>query len=135
MKYLAFIFFLCAFSLQAQTVEHDAVKQTLNYYLEGGTNNDFEVLKKAFHEDASMKYIRGEYKAVNAIEFFQGIMKPGPPQNRTTSIEYIDISGPAAHARLRIDYPKFSFIDYMNLLKIDGEWKIVSKIFNRVNHE
>ena len=135
MKYLVVAFLLCSISLHSQTSEHDAVKQTLNYYLEGGTNNDFDMLKMAFHEDATMKYIRGEYKAVNAIEFFQGIMKSGPPQNRKTSIEYVDISGPAAHARLRIDYPNFSFIDYMNLLKIDGEWKIVSKIFNRVNNE
>ena len=43
----------------------------------------------------------------------------------------ITISGHAANARLEIEYPTFSFIDFMNLLKIDGEWKIVNKIFYR----
>ena len=124
-----------AFGLSAQSEEGDAVKQTLNYYLEGGTNNDFETLKKAFHEDATMKYIRDGYTAVNALEFFGSRMKPGPAQNRTCEIVYLDVSGDAAHARLEIKYEKFMFVDYMNLLKINGEWKIVSKIFNRVTFD
>ncbi len=107
------------------------VEQTLNYYLEGGTNNDFETLKKAFHKNATMKFIGQEYVETNALEFFGERMKPGPKQNRTTEITNIDIMGNAASARLVINYPDFSFIDYMHLLKIDGEWKIVSKIFYR----
>lgn len=103
--------------------------ETLNYYLEGGTNNDFETLKKAFHSTATMKYLGEEYKEVNALEFFESRMKPGPKQNRKTRIIYSDISGNAANAKLEIEYPTFTFIDYMNLLLIDGEWKIVSKIF------
>ncbi|PRX54625.1 nuclear transport factor 2 family protein [Flagellimonas meridianipacifica] len=116
----------------AQTSDYEAIAKTVNYYLEGGTNNDFETLKKAFHHDAKMKYIRGEdYTEVNAIEFFEKAIKPGPKQQRITKIEHINISGNAANARLRIDYPNFYFVDYMNLLKIDGEWKIVNKIFHR----
>lgn len=79
-----------------------------------------------------MKFISGAgYKEVNAIDFFEKAIKPGPKQNRTTQIETVRISGNAATAELRIDYPNFYFTDFMNLLKIDGEWKIVSKIFHR----
>ncbi len=133
---LTFVITVCAFSLTlAQSAEHDAVKKTLNYYLDGGTNNDFDTLKKAFHDTATMRYIRdGEYKEVNAIDFFKGVMKPGGKQNRETSITHVDVSGHAAHARVEIKYPKFTFIDFMNLLKIDGEWKIVNKIFYRKPH-
>lgn len=115
----------------AQQSDYELVVQTLNYYLEGGTNNDFETLKKAFHETATMRYIRDGYQDVNAIEFFKKGMKPGPKQNRETRIASINIAGEAASARLEIEYPTFTFIDYMSLLKIDGEWKIVSKIFHR----
>jgi protease I len=62
-------------------------------------------------------------------------MKPGPKQNRKTSISYINVTGTAANARLEIAYPDFAFIDYMNLLKVDGEWKIVSKIFYKKTKE
>ncbi|NAS12137.1 nuclear transport factor 2 family protein [Poritiphilus flavus] len=116
----------------AQDTDREQIETTLNYYLEGGTNNDFETLKKAFHETATMKFMAKDgYKEVNALEFFGSRMKPGPAQDRTTKIESIDLMGNAAHAKLVIDYPSFSFIDYMNLLKVDGEWKIVGKIFYR----
>lgn len=117
---------------QSSAEEYPAVAQTVNYYLEGGTNNDFEMLKKAFHETATMKYINGgEYVEVNALAFFEKGMKPGPPQKRTTRIVSIDVSENAAFAKLEIEYPTFTFVDYMHLLKVDGKWLIVSKIFNR----
>ena len=122
---------LCG-SLSAQESDYQAVATTVNYYLDGGTNNDFETLSKAFHPTATMKFIgRDGYTEVNALEFFESRMKPGPKQNRKTRIANITISGNAANARLEIEYPDFTFIDFMNLLKVDGEWKVVSKIFHR----
>ena len=120
----------------SQESDFAQVEKTVSYYLEGGTNNDFETLKKAFHPDAKMKFIKGEnYTEVNALEFFEKAIRPGPKQNRSAEVEQININGNAAHARLRIDYPNFYFIDYMNLLKINGEWKIVNKIFHRGSKE
>lgn len=123
---------LSSFVVTAQKSDYEAVAETVNFYLDGGTNNDFETLKKAFHENATMKYITDEgYREVNALEFFSGMDASKPKQNRQTRIADITISGHAANARLEIEYPTFTFIDYMNLLKIDGEWKIVNKIFYR----
>ncbi|MEK7856674.1 MAG: nuclear transport factor 2 family protein, partial [Acidobacteriota bacterium] len=48
---------------------------------------------------------------------------------RKRAIESIDIAGNAAIARIVLDYPTVKFIDYMTLLKINGEWKIVNKSF------
>ena len=118
--------------LTAQEDDYQLVAQTVNYYLEGGTNNDYETLKKAFHETATMKYVTEEgYKEVNALKFFSGMDASKPKQNRKTRIANITVSGHAANARLEIEYPTFTFVDFMNLLKIDGEWKIVNKIFYR----
>jgi len=116
----------------AQESDYSLVENTVSYYLDGGTNNDFETLKKAFHKDATMKFIsKGEYKEVNALEFFKRVIEPGPKSNRITRISNITISGDVANAKLEIEYPTFMFIDYMNLLKIKGEWKVVSKIYYR----
>lgn len=131
--FLIIIASIFTFYLSAQDSDIDLVSQTVSFYLDGGTNNDFATLEKAFHKDATMKYIGEEYTEVNAIEFFRDRMKPGPAQDRKTRIASIDISGHAANAKLEIEYPTFTFVDYMNLLKIDGEWKIVSKIFYRRN--
>lgn len=124
-------------NLQAQSnaEDHAAISTTLNYYLEGGTQNDFSTLSKAFHPNATMKSVGDNgIKETNAVAFFKKGMKPGPAQNRKTRIISIDISGTAANARLEIEYDTFTFIDYMHLLKINGEWKIVSKIFHKKDH-
>ena len=134
MKYLIILLLFSVQTAVAQDAnEFEAVTTTLNYYLDGGTNNDFNTLKQAFHPDASMQFItgEGEHQNVNALEFFGSRMKPGPKSDRQTRITSIEINGTAASARIEIDYETFRFIDYMNLLKIDGEWKIVSKIFYR----
>ena len=121
--------------LQAQESDYTLIEKTLSYYLDGGTNNDFETLKKAFDESARMIYINkeGNLQNVNAVEFFKKGIKPGPKQNRKTRIVSIDVTGHAANAKLEIEYPNFAFIDYMNLLKMEGEWKVVNKIFYRKN--
>lgn len=123
---------LLAHTAQAQSSADDfnEVTKVLNYYLVGGTNNDFETLSKAFHSSATMKFVTdGEYREVNALDFFEKGMKPSSPQERTTSIESIEITGNSAQAKLKIDYDTFYFHDYMQLLMINGEWKITSKIF------
>ncbi len=135
MKKRIIIIVLCIISSMnsfAQESDYKLVEKTVSYYLKGGTNNDFETLKKAFHKNATMKFIsNGTYKEVNALNFFKRVIKEGPKQNRKTQISYINVSGNTANAKLEIEYPSFTFIDYMNLLKIDGEWKVVNKIFYR----
>ena len=76
-----------------------------------------------------MKFVGDTYEEVNALDFFKKGMKPGPPQNRKTRIVALSISGNAANAQLEIEYTTFFFIDYMSLLKVNGQWKIVNKIF------
>jgi len=131
MKFLCLITFsLVSLASFAQIEDYKSVAQTLNYYLDGGTNNDLPTLQKAFHKDAMVKWVNDEkqYQEKSASEFFGG-MKPGPKSNRKTRIENINISGLAANAHVVIEFPDFEFNDYMTLLKIEGEWKIVTKIF------
>lgn len=134
MSKLFFMLSLLVFPITMNSQEHNkeylSISNTLDFYLTGGTNNDFSMLAKAFHSSATMKFVNDNgYKEVNALKFFKAGMKPGPKQQRTTKIVFIDISGNSASAKLTISYEGFSFHDYMQLLKIDGEWKITSKIF------
>ena len=116
----------------AQTSDYAMVEHTINAYLEGDTNKDFETLKQAFHPDATMKYVSSTsgYQQYNALEVFAAEKDREPEKNRTNSIAYISITGKAAHAKLEITYPNRIVVDYVHLLKIDGAWKIVGKIFS-----
>ncbi len=113
--------------------DKEAITTTLNYYMEGAMNRDFNTLKKAFHEDAIMTIAdekEGTFKQVNAREFFSK-MKEGAPLKRKNEIVSIDIEGQTAFARLKIEDDVKIFHDFMTLQKLKGRWYIVNKSFYR----
>ncbi len=127
--------FLTTATAQDTKSDYALVEQTVGYYLDGGTNRDFETLKKAFHESAMIKLMGPDgYRNENCLEFFSG-MKPGPKQDRKTRVVSIDVTGYAASAILEIEYATFTFVDYMTLMKFDDQWMIVAKVSYRRNHD
>lgn len=90
-------------------------------------------VEKAFHPSATMKYVdaqTGEFKDVPIADYIARV-KAAPKPQRKIKIVYKKIEGTAAQAQIRIETDKLILSDFMNLLKINGEWKIVSKIFSR----
>ncbi|WP_158596869.1 nuclear transport factor 2 family protein [Aquimarina sp. BL5] len=119
-----------ATELQAQQTDLQLVEKTVNYYLTGLVNNDAKTLTKAYHPTATMKWVGDSYKEVNAIEGLTAGMDGTPHKEKIkTRVVSVDIAGNAASAQLEIQFPTFTYIDFMHLLKVDGDWKIVSKIF------
>jgi protease I len=92
-------------------------------------------VEKAFAPSASMKYIdvqTGEFKDVPIKDFIARIKaNTGGAPKRQIEIVSMNIEGNAAQAKIKIETEKAILYDYMNLLKINHEWKIVSKIFSR----
>jgi len=129
--------FLLAFAAFTfgQTAEKDAVRIPLENYLKAHATGDPANAKLAFHTEGNMIWIRdGKYSSEKFDAFiaraFTG--KPAADEEKRKNhrvIESIDVSGNAANAKIVLDYPAVKFVDYMTLLKIDGEWKIVSKVF------
>lgn len=116
----------------AQDKEEAAVRQTLELYLQGHATGNGEFFKKAFHPDAKLFWIRdGQFSTRTSAEFIAGATgKPAPDEaERERSIESMDVTGNAAIAKIILDYPSGRFTDYMSLLKVDGQWKIVNKTF------
>jgi hypothetical protein len=58
---------------------------------------------------------------------------PGKPAadeaQRKRRIVSVDVTGNAASAKVELDYPSAKLTDYMSLLKVGNEWRIVNKIF------
>lgn len=129
---ILFIIGLFVFAGYAQTPEKDAVRVPLENYIKGHATGDGEFMKKAFHTEGNLIFVRdGKYTTRSFTDYIAGFTgKPAADEaNRKRSIEEIDVSGNAAVAKIILDYPATRFVDYMSLLKIDGEWKIVTKIF------
>ncbi len=116
--------------IQAQNGDLQLIENTINYYFDGMTTHNAESFEKAFHPNATMKWIDKKYEEVNAVEALSSYVKANDPVKTKTSILAINISGDAANTQLELEYDTFSYIDFMHLLKIDGTWKIVSKTYS-----
>ena len=124
---------LPAFTIRAQNPEEAAARVPLENYFKAHATGQGDYIRKAFHPEARVMWMReGAYTQISRDEFaarFNG--KPADDEaQRKRTIESLSITGNAAVAKLVLDYPTVRFTDYMTLLKIDGEWKIVSKAFN-----
>lgn len=121
-----------AVTVCAQHSDMEAVRVPLENYLKGHATGDGEFMKKAFHTDGQLIFIRdGKYTTRSFADYIAGM--PGKPAadeaKRKRWIESVEVVGNAAFAKIILDYPSVKFTDYMSLLKIDGEWKIVNKTF------
>jgi hypothetical protein len=134
MKIVFFVLFLLiASALPAVAqAEKDLVRVPLENYIKGHATGDGEYMKKAFHTDGQLIFIRdGKYTTRSFADYIAGFTgKPAADETeRKRWIESIDVIGNAATAKIVLDYPTAKLTDYMSLLKINGEWKIVNKIF------
>lgn len=117
---------------RAQNAEEAAVRQAIEHYFRGHATGQGEHFRKVFHPDAKLFAVRdGKYWQLTSEEYIT--RAPGKPAadeaQRKRTVENVDVSGNAAIAKVVLDYPQTKFTDYMSLLKIDGEWRIVNKTF------
>ncbi len=117
-----------------ESADEAAIRQTVQLYFDGG-----EKLRDAFHADARMLYVKeGQFKLVPIADFIaKSIAWSAKPKDAayaepTKRVASIDVAGNAAIAKLEITKPGWVTTDYMSLLKVDGRWVIVNKIFDSV---
>jgi hypothetical protein len=125
-----------AADLSARWADEAAIRQTVQYYFDGGKNRDSVALRKAFHPEARMLFAKdGKLVVVPIGEYIARVakerLKPGEVDSTRRRVTSVDIAGDAAIARLELERPDALLTDYMSLLKVDGRWQIVNKIFTR----
>lgn len=110
--------------------EYEAIGITVQHYINGGRAGRSEEMKVAFHPDATIfGYVGPELFAGPIQKLFDWVdQNPAPElQGRITST---DIVGTAATVRLELEHwGDYRFTDFFTLLKVDGEWKIINKVF------
>ena len=129
-----------AADLSARWADEAAIRQTVQYYFDGGKTRDTLTLRKAFHPDARMLFARdGKLVVVPIGEYIARVgsesLEPGEVDSTERKVVSVDVVGDAAVAKLQLKRPTAVLIDYMSLLKVDGRWLIVNKIFTRETRE
>ena len=111
--------------------EIDAIRSVVEHYIRGARTGKGAAMKPAFHDDASVYGYVGPDLFGGPIQgLYDWNDENGPAKDVEVRFTSIDIVGTAASVRLDMDnWTGHRFTDFFNLVKIDGEWKIVSKVF------
>ncbi len=126
------IFLTPAISGSEQDTGKDEISEAIGYYFRAHATGNGEYLRYAFHPVAKLFFVRDNALAQFTLEEYIALFDGNPPvdeDQRIRTIDQIDISGNAAVATITLDYPNAVYTDYMSMLNIDGQWKIVNKTF------
>lgn len=125
---------LVAHPLLPADPEEAAVRDALQHYLNGHATGSAEEFRQAFHPRANLYFIRdGQFAERTSADYIAGAKGGGPAPDearRKRRIDQVDVTGTAAIATIVLEYPGVTFTDYMSLLKVDGRWQIVAKVFH-----
>lgn len=128
------IILIVAFATFQTTIAQDEfqkINKVLLDYLEGTANGEPDRVRNAFHEDLNLYHVKND-SLVTWIGkgYIEGI-KQGEKSNRIGRVVSIDYENNAGIAKIEIDVPYFEriYTDYMMLLKVEGQWKVIHKSF------
>ncbi|HEY1679515.1 MAG TPA: nuclear transport factor 2 family protein [Candidatus Sulfotelmatobacter sp.] len=128
---------LCAFPMilsagPADNTDEAAIRETVQEYLHGLKFNDVESLKKAFYPEAKLFFVKknGQLGQLTQEQWYGGFKgSAGKEEQGELQIAALDVTGTIASVKVEEDYPTSHYTDYVSLLKLNGEWKIVNKVF------
>ena len=113
-------------------VEKLAIQEAiLAYYHDGHAKYDPELYANILHPDWRFFLLeKDELKIVDREEFYSWYApeKRNPDLEWETEFYHIDITGNLAAVKLRLENQIVRYIDYLNMMKIDGKWWIVHKL-------
>ncbi len=112
--------------------EHDSIAKTVQHYIDGAKSGNGDDMKPAFHKDATIYGYAGPDLFGGPIQLlFDWSDANDPATDLETRIASIELSGTAAIVRLELtNLNGARYTDMFTLLKVDGEWKIMSKVFH-----
>jgi hypothetical protein len=119
--------------------DYDAICRVLQLCTEGEAKGDVGKLQEAFHADARMfGSIAGTRYDVPIEELFElAESEPADTGTYRSRILSVQQTGDAAVGVVAEEgyWGSISFIDYFQLARIDGDWKIVCKLFAHTGGE
>ena len=112
--------------------DYDAIAEAVSAYIEGARSGSGATTSRAFHQAANIfGYLRGDLLGPAMQTFYDLRDKVGPAPDLETRFTRVDVTGTAANVRLDTSRGgKPLYTDYLNMVKLDGAWTIVSKAFH-----
>jgi hypothetical protein len=118
--------------------EKEVIKKAImDYYHAGHVKSDPELYKKILHHEWKFFFFddEGKLRIVDKAEYLSWYdpKKIDESLNWKTKFYYVDVTDNLAQVKLRIECEKVRYLDYFNLMKIDGIWWIVHKLSTEID--
>ena len=118
----------------ASSPETTAVRAAVEAYFRAADSGEADRVRSTFLPNARVEgVLGGKFVSWTADNFATRNFRGQPPDYAATvqrSFEWLDVSGPAAIARVKVTIdPANVYFDYFSLFKVDGQWKIGLKAF------
>lgn len=114
----------------------DDVVDVIRSYVEGAALADPDLVKASCLENADFRGFFGDqFTITSPAEYADTVVKtsPAPGDDYTHQIHSVVVTGDIASAVLEEqNYLGFSFRDNLGLARVDGSWKIASKVFTTI---
>ncbi len=125
-------------SAMAQSGDRDAVDRLVQKFLGAYPTADGAAVAQVFHKDGVMigySPARGsallQRTGQELAEGFNGTPAANEDKRKRT-YEIVDMAENLAAVRINLDYPGWRGVDYLVLLKTDGQWQMISKTWTGV---
>jgi hypothetical protein len=115
-------------------LEEPRVRAVVERYLHGLQFNDVESLRSAFAPDARLMWVRrdGTMGQLTQADWYKGFAaNAGRREEGELAISSVDVTGDVAAVKVVETYPKEVYVDYLNLVRAGGDWRIVNKVYTR----
>ncbi len=112
--------------------EYGAIAKVVQVYIDGAKSGKGDDMKPAFYKDATIfGYAGADLFAGPIQKLFAWTDENGAATGLQARIASIDLIDTVATVRLELDnWTGHRYTDLFTLLKVDGEWKIMNKVFH-----
>ena len=117
---------------QEMTPDQVAASEPIEQYFLGHAHDDAQFMRRAFLPTAHIESMRPEGFTSWPLDVYCERFKNQPAADeaqRRRLIDWIEVTGNAACAKVTLKHGAITFTDYFVLLKTDAGWKIANKAF------
>lgn len=113
--------------------DYDEIIKTIEKYVKGCKSGNSADMKPAFTENALMYgYLNGTYYNGSIDALYGAVDSFGAANDANAHIDVLSVEGTAAVVRVTLEnWHGLTFTDFHSLIKQDGQWKILAKVFHQ----
>ena len=116
------------------TPDYNAVIDTASRYVDGLREGSVTTIKQAFHEEAVMYgFTNGQLLGGPISNLYDFVESNSKAADITTRLDVLAITPTTAVVRVDMEKDAIGadYNDYLTLIKIDGDWKVIAKVYHQ----